>query len=274
MKKILAAAMAILTAAVMAGCNATADEQLIDDIYEDTSMVMEAEASEAAEKSETEETTSVSDTEPSVEDAVPETEIGSDNEPRLAQQEDMIGAWIIPITDSYNGSILGEGIMVVTENTIKVLFEFDCVDFKYTIKDGKEVLNGDPDTNIYYYGDSGYYTIFEDTLYLNNEGSEPYALYRYEHEPVTLDYFDGANLAMFEKMGVAVIYDGTGTLYYDEDNEIGLSLKEVNEDNVILAIDGEEAEFSYYIIEEDMKRYIYFVNNHTALIILKTIFEE
>ena len=86
MKKLLAAAMAVLTAAVMAGCGNTADEQLVEDISGDTSVTAEAEAAEteetskAAETSVTEaegttaETESVSEPETTAETTVPETE--------------------------------------------------------------------------------------------------------------------------------------------------------------------------------------------------------
>ena len=60
MKKILAACAAILTAAVMAGCNNPADEQVIEDITEDIFTAAEA-----------------------------------DSEPRPARQEDLIGVWTV-----------------------------------------------------------------------------------------------------------------------------------------------------------------------------------
>ncbi|MCH5348836.1 MAG: hypothetical protein J1E40_05895 [Oscillospiraceae bacterium] len=277
MKKILAAAMAVFTAAVMAGCSSTADEQLIEDISEDTSIAAETEASETAETSGTEETESVSEeeTETSVEDTVPETE--ADAEPRLAQQEDLLGAWVIPITDPSitdpDASILGEGIMIFTNNAVKAFYEDEYIDINYTIKDGRPVPSGEIDPYISY-DDSTYLTISGNTLYSNTEDNEPGAAYRYEHEPVALNYFDGEYISVFcggEDIGSVIIENGAGTSEED-DLEIKLSLKG---DTVSLTLNGEEDEFSYYIIETDyQERYIYFVNDNTIVILLKDIDEE
>lgn len=403
MKKILDAAMAVLIAAAMSGCGSTADEQLIEDISEDTSIAAETEASEAAETSE--ETTAETDT--SVEDTIPggivhensqfpvgswvntngtenyfyvfnedsQFDIGLEthnilgkytfeddlltlifdiefhdgstshaeyafyvreegngyrlscnpsestaadlqhlnptdedtsgqellqelstlfadyesgrsvflrdpdaaNEPRLAQQEDLLGAWVIPVTDSsitdLDASILGEGIMIFTSNAVKAFYEDEYIDINYTIKDGRPVPSGEIDPYISY-DDSTYLTISGNTLYSNTEDNEPGAAYRYEHEPVALNYFDGEYISVFcggEDIGSVIIENGAGTSEED-DLEIRLSLKG---DTVSLALNGEEDEFSYYIIETDyQERYIYFVNDNTIVILLKDIDEE
>lgn len=107
MKKLLAAAMAVLTVAVMSGCGNTADRQLIEDITDDISTASETElpetsvteadteipetvsgTAEAAAETETseEETEIVSDTETAVEEeTVTET---------MAEADFPIGKWI------------------------------------------------------------------------------------------------------------------------------------------------------------------------------------
>ena len=274
MKKILVAVMAVLTAAVMAGCTNDADEQLIDDISGDTSVTAEtSETEDTSETADEAETESVSESETTSKETALETT--DDAEPRLAQQEDLIGAWIVPVTDPSisdpDVGFLGEGIMIYRSNTIMALFEDECIDIKCTIKDGRPVLAEELDPYISY-DDTTYLTISGNTLYSNEKDAEPVAAFRYEHEPVTLDYFDGEYLSVFcdgKDMGSVVIENGTGTSEED-DLDIRLSL---NGDKVHLALNGEEDEYSYYIIEtEDMDRYIYFVNDNTAIILLKDIF--
>lgn len=69
MKKIFAALLAISITAALAGCNKPADEQLIDDITEGTSVVTEASETASESVSETE----TSETEENVIETVPET---------------------------------------------------------------------------------------------------------------------------------------------------------------------------------------------------------
>ena len=90
MKKFLAAVMAVLTAAVMAGCEKPADEQIIEDIAENISTASETEIPEAfvtAETaSETEETTEETATEEITEETVSETEPTENTDP-------LVGRW-------------------------------------------------------------------------------------------------------------------------------------------------------------------------------------
>ncbi|MDE6594591.1 MAG: hypothetical protein K2K44_01120, partial [Oscillospiraceae bacterium] len=117
MKKLFAALLAISITAALAGCSKPADEQIIDDITEETSVVTEA-AETFSETETTAETESASDPVSETEEMMAETstttetssetekattatsfecisETKSYDEPRLAQHEDLIGCWRI-----------------------------------------------------------------------------------------------------------------------------------------------------------------------------------
>lgn len=262
--------MAVFMAAIMSGCGNSADNQIMDEVLRDIPNVTEPTALPEVPGTGIESFTTTEATESETEASETESTLPeADAEPRLAQQEDLIGAWFVPATDKDNNVIEDDmAIILFTDSTVILLYEDVYMDEQCVVKDGLYVPAGSDSYAVSY--DDGYITVSGDEMYFNVEGYEPIVSYRYEHEPVALDYFDGEYISVFyegDDIGSVTIENGTSISGLD----MTLSL---SGDRIRVSSNGETIEYSYYILEtEYMERYIYFVNDDSVIIFFKDIDE-
>ena len=277
--------MAVLTAAVMAGCGNTADEQLIEDISGDTSITAEAEAPENEETSETEETTeteaeettaeteSVSEPETTAETTVPETEHTTEAETtteeteaspeekdgmRIAELKDIDGkVWLDDEDDYYiwgkDQSIYAcDAEFLIVYSTFengKLAISFDGYDYydPYTmyIKDDK--------LYIYYYDDPDDYVIME----------------KYHQPDFSLSDLDGkwivsgSDISSDFLWGVLYIKNGKGTYIDDMDSDEHNAELILDNDKITLILGENKWEYTIYFIScfGTNDEILYLINN-------------
>lgn len=235
MKRFFAALLAISMTAAWAGCDTPADG-LIDEISDD--------------------------------DAAESSEIY--NAPRLAQQEDMLGAWIS-----------NNNLFFFVPNNIYETTGCEISALNAVVKNGQLDFEGNSDSgNMFLYGN---------TVYINS-ASEPtvhvLVYERYEPKLLKSNDFEGhcqiyKNNVMLGEMSVE---NGKGTIH-GIDEEIPAEFY-VNNDKITMTIDGEPNEYNYYVIDKktaakpnsafttmsafpDTCPYIYLINDNDFLAIKK-----
>lgn len=268
MKKFYAALLAISVTAALAGCNEPADGQLIDDITEGISVVTET-AETVSTTETTAETENVSETVSETEEITAETseaaetasesisETENNDEPRLAQQEDLIGCWrileyqttLIFDENRYIGLDTGWGEIV-----------------NDTVKDGMlKFSERTSDLTA---------TICGDKLFVEEKEEDGetylYEFERYTQPDVSLRDFDGdwfwacsfdeseGRLVDFENGKGKFVPYGEKTSEADTDAKII-----VNEDKVTLTIGDDTGDYKYYTLENTVTdvRFIFLIDD-------------
>ena len=262
--------MAVLVAAVMAGCGNTASEKLVEDISGDTSVTAEAETpeneetSEAAKTSGTESVGTTAETEPVSEETVPET--GADDELRLAQHEDLIGAWFVEDhvilifeEDRYIG-ISGGYVSIVNGR----------------VKDGKLEFVDDTGRGGPLGSDKAVAMISGDKLIVETEAygeTNQGEFERYTQPIISESYLDGEwyidNSLLW---GWLDLKNGKGT--FDPEGKDNLPVDaeiSINGDKLILTIEDYTEEYVYYTLVHpwsDM-RFVFLLNDETGFEIVQ-----
>ena len=254
MKKFFATLLAFSITTALAGCSKPADEQIIDDITEDASVMTEATetVSETEIISETEETMSETTFK-----TVSETE--NNDESQFTQQKGLIGSWYIEDT-----------IILIFEENRYIGFGGALAEIvNDTVKDGKlEFTNDiwfDPDSLITA-------EVNGETLYLKTEiDGEIFSeeLKPYTQPAVSLSDFDGEWLVEDNDKcwGWLNLENGKGTFTHDgkdkaeADAEISL-----NGDKVAFNIGDYKEEYTYYTLEHPnaFVKFIFLLNDDTA----------
>lgn len=279
MKKFFAALLAISITAALAGCDKPADEQLIDDITEGTSVVTEAAetvsetetetsaetASETAETTvETSTTTETSETSSETEKATTATssesisETESNDEPRLAQHEELIGCW---------RNLEYQTTLIFDENRYIGLDKGWGEIVNDTVKDGMFKFSDGMDSDLTA-------TICGDKLFIEEKEDDDetylYEFERYTQPAVSLRYFDGdwfwdcsfdeseGRLLDFENGKGKFVPYGEKTSEADTDAEIN-----VNEDKVTLTIGDDTGDYKYYTLENTVTdvRFVFLIDD-------------
>lgn len=264
MKKLFAAFLAMSITAALAGCNEPADGQLVDDITEEISAVTEAAetVSETAEttaktsaatktSSETEKATTATSSE-----SISETE--SNDEPRLAQHEELIGCW---------RNLEYQTTLIFDENRYIGLDKGWGEIVNDTVKDGMFKFSDGMDSDLTA-------TICGDKLFVEEKEEDGetylYEFERYTQPAVSLIDFDGdwfwdcyfdeseGRLLDFENGKGKFVPYGEKTSEADTDAEII-----VNEDKVTLTIGDDTGAYKYYTLENTVTdvRFIFLIDD-------------
>lgn len=267
MKKVLAALLAVSLTAALAGCNKSAEEQVISDVSEET-----YNAAETAETTETTFGTTETITEETSEETttgvVSDTKISaeafseSNDIPRLAQHEDLIGSWYIEDT-----------VIFIFEENRYIGFGGAFAEIvNDTVKNGKLEFTNDT----WFEPDSAVTAeIIGEKLYIKTEiDGEVFSeeLERYTQPAVSVNAFDGKWILEDNDKywGELNLENGKGTFStYGKDRSETDAEISLNGNKVTFYIGDYNEEYTYYTLEHPnaLVKFIFLLNDKTAFYI-------
>lgn len=165
---------------------------------------------------------------------------------KLAEQEDVLGAWYA----SKDGM---EGVMLFKENSITDMSVGDISDLPLMLRNGVYTETGEMPKNIsmtecsFYICGEKIYMIFDDDYFEYDEHT--LVLERFQTAPLTADMLDGS--VGRDNETYYYFKDGQFYVFTEIADMTGYDFK-IDGDKIILPIDGKDVTFTYYIVGIDI----------------------
>ncbi|MDE5859844.1 MAG: hypothetical protein K2H23_05600, partial [Oscillospiraceae bacterium] len=166
---------------------------------------------------------------------------------KLAEQEDVLGAWYASKDDV-------EGVMLFKENSITDMSLGDISSYPLVLRNGVYTETGEMPLNVsmaecsFYLCGGKIYMISNDDDYFEYD-EHTLVLERFETAPLTADMLDGS--VGRDNEIYYYFKDGQFYVFAEIADKVGYDFK-IDGDKIILPIDGDDVTFSYYIVGDDI----------------------